>query len=74
MTTRWAIHDKTKFEGLIHHLKDLIDGLNEVLSVRKEMQDQIIQDDITSILDLSKLRLIQSACEVTRRGLDWQVL
>src|SRR5439155_16301543 len=59
------IHDKTKFEGLIHDLRDLIDGLNQVLPVKKEMQDQIVKDDIRSILDLSKLRLVESACEGT---------
>ena len=63
MRTRWAIHDKTKFEGLIHHLKDFIDGLNQVVLVNRETQDQIMHDDIGSILDISKLRLIQSACE-----------
>lgn len=61
--TRWAIHDKTKFEGLLHHLKDLIDGLNQVVLVKREKQDQIMHSDIVSILDISKLRLIQSACE-----------
>jgi hypothetical protein len=61
--TRWAIHDKARFEGLITHLKDLVDGLNQVLPVKREVQDQIIKDDIVSILDLSKLRLVQSACE-----------
>lgn len=63
MRTRWAIHDKTKFEGLVHHLKDFIDGLNQVVLVKRETQDQIMHDDIVSILDISKLRLIQSACE-----------
>jgi hypothetical protein len=63
MRTRWAIHDKTKFEGLIHHLKDFIDGLNQVVLINRETQDQIMHDDIVSILDISKLRLIQSACE-----------
>jgi hypothetical protein len=61
--TKWAIHDKARFEGLITHLKDLIDGLNQVLPVKREIQDQVIKDDIVSILDLSKLRLVQSACE-----------
>ena len=42
MRTRWAIHDKAKFEGLIYHLKDLIDGLNQVVLVKRETQDQII--------------------------------
>lgn len=63
--TRWAIHDKTKFEGLINHLKDLIDGLNQVALVRREIQDQIMHDDIVSILDISNLQLIESACEGT---------
>lgn len=44
MRTRWAIHDKTKFEGLIHHLKDLVDGLNQVVLVKRETQDQIMHD------------------------------
>jgi hypothetical protein len=61
--TKWTIHDKARFEGLITHLKDLIDGLNQVLPVKREIQDQVIKDDIVSILDLSKLRLVQSACE-----------
>ena len=61
--TKWAIHDKARFEGLITHLRDLIDGLNQVLPVKREIQDQIIKDDIVSILDLSKLRLVQFACE-----------
>lgn len=70
MRTRWAIHDKNKFEGLLHHLKDLIDGLNEVVLVKRETQDQIMHDDIVSILDISKLRLIQSACEGTYTALS----
>ena len=61
--TRWAVHDKTKFEGLVNHLKDLIDGLNQIVPVKRETQDQIMHDDIGSILDISKLRLIESACE-----------
>jgi len=44
-------------------LKDFIDGLYEVVPVSKDMQDRIMQDDIASILDLSKLKLVQSAFE-----------
>ncbi len=69
MRKRWAIHDRTKLEGLVHHLKDLIDGLNEVV-VKRETQDQIMHDDIVSILDISKLRLIQSACEGSYKTLS----
>jgi Prion-inhibition and propagation len=63
MRTKWAIRDKPKFESLIVHLRDFIDGLHQVLSVKRETQDQIVCDDIISILDLSKLRLVRSACE-----------
>jgi len=70
--TRWAIHDKAKFEGLIVHLRDLVDGLSEVLPVKRETQDQIVRDDINSILGLSKLRLVQSACEGSYR--TWSAL
>jgi hypothetical protein len=66
--TRWAIHDKTKFEGLIVHLRDFIDGLNSIVSVSRESQDQIIRNDIASILDISRLRLVQSACEGSYRS------
>jgi Prion-inhibition and propagation len=68
MRTKWAIHDKVKFEGMINHLKDLIDGLNQVLPVKRETQDQIVREDISSILDLSRLKLVQSACEGSYRA------
>jgi len=60
--TEWAIHNKGKFEDLLVHLKDFIDRLHDVVPIRKESQDQIIRGDTCSILDLSKLCLVQSAC------------
>ena len=33
-----------------------------MLPVKREAQDQIIKDDIGSILDLENLRLVESAC------------
>jgi hypothetical protein len=59
---KWAIHDKAKFEGLRGHLKDFVDGLYEVVPISKESGDCIIQGDICSIVNISKLRLVQSAC------------
>jgi len=64
---KWAIHEKEKFEGLINHLKDFIDGLNEIVPIQREMQDQIIQEDISAIIDVSQLRLIEAACEGSYR-------
>lgn len=60
--TKWAIHDKTKFEDLRAHLKDFVDGLIEIVPISKESQDRVIEGDISSIIDLSNLRLVQSAC------------
>jgi Prion-inhibition and propagation len=61
--TKWAIVDKTRFQGLVHDLKDFIDGLNQILPVDRHIQDQIAMADIESITDLGGLRLIQEASE-----------
>jgi hypothetical protein len=61
--TKWAIHKKPEFEGLIVHLRDFIDGLYQVIPVGRASQDRLVQEDIASILDLSKLHLVKEACE-----------
>ena len=62
--TRWAIHDAAKFETLITHLKDLIDGLIARVPATVERQDQKIKDDIASMVDnISALKLVKEACE-----------
>ena len=63
--TRWAIHDAAKFEMLITHLKDLIDGLiAKVPGPVVDRQDQKIKDDIASMVDnISGLKLVKEACE-----------
>ena len=40
--TKWAIHNKGKFEDLQVCSKDFIDRLHDVVPIRKESQDQII--------------------------------
>lgn len=60
--TKWAIHDKAKFEDLRTNLKEFVDGLYHVLPISKETQDRTIQGDICSILDLDRLKLVKSAC------------
>jgi hypothetical protein len=61
--TKWAIHSKEKFEGLIIHLREFIDGLYQVVPVGRESQDRLIEGDIASILDINKLRIVKSACD-----------
>jgi len=71
--TKWAIRDKSKFDTLIVHLKEFIDGLKELVPVSKELresQDRLLQGDIASIPDRSRLELVQSACAESYRGLS----
>ena len=65
--TKWAIRDKAKFEGLKQNLKGFIDGLYEILPISREIQDQTFGDDIALFIDISKLRLIEIACEESYR-------
>lgn len=65
MRTRWSIYDKKKFEQLIGCLRGLINGLYQIVSMPKEVQNRTLKDDLHSILDISKLRLVQSACDGT---------
>jgi hypothetical protein len=60
---RWAIHDKGKFEALIIRLRTRISGLRDTVPINKELEDQTIQEDIASIMNISQLRLVESVCE-----------
>lgn len=60
--TRWAIHDKSKFETLTSHIRELVDGLHNAIPVPTRSQETMVQADIAS-LELSRLRLVRSACE-----------
>jgi hypothetical protein len=60
---KWAIYEQAKFEQLINNLKDLIDGLYQIIHVDRETQDSIIVADIGLIEDLSQLKLIDAASE-----------
>jgi hypothetical protein len=66
--TKWAIYEKEKFQGLVNHLKHFIDTLFELVPVDRITQDDIFKADIESILDLSQLRLVESATEDSYRA------
>jgi hypothetical protein len=66
--TKWAIYEKETFQGFINHLKDLIDGLYQIVPVPRESQDQIVEADIESITNLSQLRLLEAATEDSYRS------
>lgn len=61
--TKWAIYEKEKFQDMINNLSDLIDNLFEFVHVARETQDRIIVEDIESILDVSRLAIIEEATE-----------
>lgn len=61
--TRWAIYDAAKFQKLIGHLRDLIDGLMRDTPGSQDTQDEKVQDDIASMADdILGLRLFSEAC------------
>jgi hypothetical protein len=61
--TRWAIHDKAKFEKLIALLKGFMDGLYNIAPVPEQSQNEMMRSDISCILDISKLRIVSYACQ-----------
>lgn len=62
--TRWAIHDGTRFQELVHDIRELIDGLMTEVPVSPELQEQRVQDDIASMVDdVESLHLFQEACK-----------
>jgi len=73
--TEWAIHSRGEFEVPIVHLRDFIDGLNQILPVSKESQDLIIQNDIASILDLPSCAWLSRLLKdpLIRNGWRWRV-
>lgn len=61
--TRWAVHDAVKFQKLIGHLRDLIDGLMRDTSGSQDTHDEKVQDDIASMADdILGLRVFSEAC------------
>ena len=60
--TRWAISDASKFGELVKDLKDLIDGLTDV--VPADPQNQRIEDDIANLIDnIDTLEVLSEACK-----------
>lgn len=47
--TKWAIHDAPKFEKLVGNLRDLVNGLLRETPGTKDLHDEKVQRDITSV-------------------------
>lgn len=61
--TRWAIHDREKFEKLLDNLIYFVDALGKLVPERQASQDAVFRTDLESLPDLSSLKLLEKACE-----------
>jgi hypothetical protein len=60
--TRWAIHDKAKFADLLETLSTFVEKLHKVIPV-PDTQYEVLERDLASILDISKLKLVETALQ-----------
>jgi hypothetical protein len=59
--TKWAIYDKAKFTVLLSDIKDLVDGLYQILPVPHKVRDKIVFKAIRSLVpDFKRLRLVEA--------------
>jgi hypothetical protein len=64
LRTKWAIHDKAKFETLISDIRDLVNGIYNILPVSNKERDKIAFKDIKALLpDLRRLKQLEFASE-----------
>jgi hypothetical protein len=64
LRTKWAIHDKAKFEMLISDIRDLVNGIYNILPVSNKERDKIAFKDIKALLpDLRRLKQLELASE-----------
>lgn len=60
---KWAIRDGAKFRILLSHLKEFVDNIIELVPVALDVINSTVEGDITTIIDISTLRLAESGCE-----------
>ncbi|KAH7021431.1 prion-inhibition and propagation-domain-containing protein [Microdochium trichocladiopsis] len=61
--TKWAIHEREKFQELVNNLGHFIDRLIELIHVSREILDRVVVEDIESIIDISCLTIVEDATE-----------
>lgn len=61
--TKWAIHERGEFQELIIDLSHFVDRLFELISISRETLDREIIEDIESIIDVSRLNIVEEATE-----------
>ena len=60
---KWAIRDGAKFRILLSHRRDFVDSVIQLVPVPPDVINHTVEEDITTIIDISHLRLAESACE-----------
>jgi hypothetical protein len=60
---RWAIHEREKFQGLVLDLGHFVDRLFGLTEMGREAPDRTIVEDIESIMDVSRLGIVEDATE-----------
>ncbi|KAH8659325.1 prion-inhibition and propagation-domain-containing protein [Tricladium varicosporioides] len=62
---RWVIRDRKKFADLITQIKEMVDGLQEITKTIApiRVQESVMTDRITTIIDVDTLHLVSEACE-----------
>lgn len=61
--TKWAIHDRGRFQELVNTLGHFVDRLFELTHMSGEIADRVIVEDIESILDIPRLTIVEEATE-----------
>ena len=61
--TRWAIHDREKFDKLLDNLTYFIDALTKLVPERQASQDVLFRTDLETLPDIPTLKLLEKACE-----------
>jgi ubiquitin-protein ligase len=75
--TRWAVHDASKLEALVTHLKDFVDALQDITSSEEgllERQQSLLRQEVESISDTQSLRLIRDATSSRHSGKGTQTI
>jgi Prion-inhibition and propagation len=60
---KWAIRDGSKFRILLLHLREFVDNIIQLVPVPLDVINDTVEEDITTMVDISTLRLAESACE-----------
>lgn len=61
--TKWAIHDRERFQGLVIELAHFVDRLLELAQIEPEVPNRVIVEDIESIVDISHLTIVEEGTE-----------